>query len=944
MDSSLNHALQLKSICVPLSRQALQHLRAPQESQRELIKQLQTLYSFLCAARNLDPRRADYVFFPLSCLFKSLDSLASSAVNFSVKCIHVLAIKGWPKPLELDAFQQLSILMYRVLLREEKRRDDQDAFRSTLEAFSDLFDINGDLVSFNRIEMRAVTGQVLDVQLNSLKLVGVPLVQKAACRGVFSTLRSVMDRRLLSDVLPGVVSRLTATLCKPTTSKEVIVLSLNALFQLLSKTAASKCDSSADVEDTTSGAEKDQAWWKETGTQVRLAFFKIVPLCEHEKEDVVAALFELCLLVMGPCRHRLEESLHIVLQAANKASGRDDLSGSVDRRNQLLSIVGREAILRDSLARETYDHLLNMPTLVQTTSENRCSRVLQMIRLSWDILHRTGCELEGFEPLLLEGLLGTIAGSKPHLRSKPSILQVTSENSLVRQDMLTSSAESFKNLPIETVPPQFLLPLRDMITSTMLSGLFAGFKNLIQDALEISSGQRKMALLWIIARVLEYSWEDRPSAQGSSLPAHEQWRDLSVIGYEHALRILSISRFDDEYDWQLEALSFEIVAFRARELQRDFRPELADVLYRVVESVAANNEAAMVSLRLISRYCGYTGPTEALLDNNDYLVSAIAIKLDSLDLDLETLRVLDVVLRISGAALISHLGDVIDSMLSLLASFHGYAKIVEFILQVFETVIELASATVPPDLVSLIISHRAFRRMKSSRRSDVALSDLGPEPPAIEKDSPSTTANPEGDKTLENPNQSTTLAERRNSTLGSPQLYHIVLSIAQSGQHYLTHESSTIRQRVARLLQRACILLSINEDQFLPFVNDCWSLITKRLDDQELIVSIAATEASTAIFKHAGAFMSTRAEDEWSFISRLYEQTCPSAASRPGGSNERSPLSSQRWTALLDLLACMAYSVRLTDGMKQDILQKLRPFAIERPALREICDLLEAGD
>ena len=714
---SLSSAWQLKSICVPLSRQALHHLKAPQASQVELIKLLQKLYSFLQAAKTLDPKRADYIFFPLSCVFRSLDSLAPTAVALSVKCIHILVVKGWQRPLELDSFQQLSVLLHRILLQEEKRHDDQDAFRSTLECLAEVFGANGSSVSYDRIEMKAVTGRILDVQLNSLKMIDVPLVQRASCRGVFSIVRSVEDRTLLLDVLPGVVSRLTTTLCKPTTSREVAMLSLKSISQLLSKTVASEDNGLPNVVEPSSGLEKDQAWWKETGVQVRLALVRIAPLCEHEKEDVVAALFGLCMLVIEKCRRRLGDSLHVVLQTATKASGRENLPGSEDRRNQLVSTVRSSSLLRDRLAQETYDHLLNMPTLIQATSEKSRARALQFIRLSWDILHRTRYDLAEFEPLLLEEVLAAVIANKPVLGSQSLILQLPSNDSLAEPDTLKGQIEDFRSLPTPNVAPEILLPLRNLVASMMDSGSFARFKNLFQDKLENSSRERRMALLWIISRVLEYDWNNQPSVTASSLPTHETRKEISAIGYEHALHILSMRRGGDECAWQLEALSFEIVAFRAQELQHDFLPELAEVLYPIVESIAAKNKAAMVCLRLVSRSCGYASPSEALLKNNDYLVSAIAIKLNSLDLNLDTLRVLDVTLRISGAALIPYLQDVIDSLFSLLVTFHGYSKLVEHISQVFQTVVELASGTVPLELASFIISQRAYRSLRQSTRA-----------------------------------------------------------------------------------------------------------------------------------------------------------------------------------------------------------------------------------
>lgn len=175
------------------------------------------------------------------------------------------------------------------------------------------------------------------------------------------------------------------------------------------------------------------------------------------------------------------------------------------------------------------------------------------------------------------------------------------------------------------------------------------------------------------------------TSEHTSLCSHEtsQWLNLASDeiddtreeAYSFALEVLEKSAYDHTVDWRLQALSLETVALQAKLQAKDFRPELVDALYPILERMGSSNAAlqqdAVTCLSIITNACGYPSASELVTDNADYLVNAVAVKLNTFDISPQASQVMLMMVRLCGSALIPYLDDLIDSIFAILACYHA---------------------------------------------------------------------------------------------------------------------------------------------------------------------------------------------------------------------------------------------------------------------------------
>ena len=144
--------------------------------------------------------------------------------------------------------------------------------------------------------------------------------------------------------------------------------------------------------------------------------------------------------------------------------------------------------------------------------------------------------------------------------------------------------------------------------------------------------------------------------------------------------------------WQLQALALECLVLQAEQLSKSYRPELMESLYPVLSLLGSQNGSlqhhAMTALDLLARACQYLSVTDMLVDNVDYLVNSIALKLNSSNLAPQAPQVLLMMVRLCGARLIPYLDDLIGGIFMALDDFHGYPNLVEMLFEVLSGIVD----------------------------------------------------------------------------------------------------------------------------------------------------------------------------------------------------------------------------------------------------------------
>ncbi|KAK2070644.1 hypothetical protein P8C59_005121 [Phyllachora maydis] len=130
-------------------------------------------------------------------------------------------------------------------------------------------------------------------------------------------------------------------------------------------------------------------------------------------------------------------------------------------------------------------------------------------------------------------------------------------------------------------------------------------------------------------------------------------------------------------DWRLEAVALEMTAFAASQLKSDFRPELIDVLYPMTTFLGAQRPQlrnhAFAALNSMAASCGYNSVSDLIVDNADYMVNSVSLRLNTFDIAPASVKVLTMLIRLTGPRLVPYLDDAIDAVFAALDNYHGYA-------------------------------------------------------------------------------------------------------------------------------------------------------------------------------------------------------------------------------------------------------------------------------
>src|ERR1700743_3692947 len=97
-----------------------------------------------------------------------------------------------------------------------------------------------------------------------------------------------------------------------------------------------------------------------------------------------------------------------------------------------------------------------------------------------------------------------------------------------------------------------------------------------------------------------------------------------------------------------------------------------------------------------------------LVENVDYLINAVALRLNAFDVSRTGLQVITMMIRLCGTRLLPHLDDLVESIFGALDSFHGYPNLVEQLFEVLGMVV--AETSKSPGLLAIEAGQSSPRR------------------------------------------------------------------------------------------------------------------------------------------------------------------------------------------------------------------------------------------
>ena len=332
-------------------------------------------------------------------------------------------------------------------------------------------------------------------------------------------------------------------------------------------------------------------------------------------------------------------------------------------------------------------------------------------------------------------------------------------------------------------------------------------------------------------------------------------------------------------------MALETVALQAVRYRTEFRAELGEVLYPILHQLGNSNvalrEHAITCLNIVSDASGYASARELVVDNVDYIVNAVGLKLAVGDVSPQAPQVLLMMMRLCGPSLLPYLDDLVGSIFEALERYHGYPSLVELLFSVLKGMTEegvkapqLAiegpnsrTNTVGYKNVTMADAIATLKKIKADKikRAQEAAAEV-PEPfpsKPWKEDNPEDPNNPDDQPPPEKP----------EPPPPAPRTYQILLTISELTQHYLTSTSPSLRTSLLSLLQTTIPALAKHENSFLPLVNTLWPVLLPRLQDPEAYIVANTLEVIGVMCEHAGSFMRSRIEGAWDTLKKVHLRT-----------------------------------------------------------------------
>lgn len=945
MKCSLLTCDQLKPVCVEISRLALQGSKG--QDKTAVAKRLQELLTQLNGvledqiqydATVLDDKIADYVFFPLSHLLRQHETHPIRLIETVIKSLRLLIQHGWKSRISKDLSQQLLILLTFIVGgvpgREQSHPSKPE--ETVLEGYKALTalikaaGLSAKDSPLTDAEIIPSFGHSVSVILDGVTGGSTPEIQIEALRAVLAVYTTIKQDDVLATFFPGTVSSLSRVLSPPLSTRSqrrVLVKSINVLRVVLTKVLGDiklrnllrQMEGNTSEPDGTSKDENGEgkvltaSWLRATAAQVKTALSTVLKLRSHGESDVQRSMDRLCITLLDECHSTLSDCTSMLVESAIMLQQEhseqpslgidvlgDERTGFYGTSLQDLATIYPE--LLDSINATVYGWITGMPRVMQSSDERVKQQAIRNIIKGNELVSALQIQSSNLQESLSSALRDSIVSLILNSKNPKVQNEVDIDEQFWRS---TGLVETGKELP--TYRP-ILLPqesqrdtredVANLIRNIGSSSQQVKLANEMLPFILDSTGADQVSAFWLSFELLKSSFAKTSDVDDlldltDAAPDPSSPEDAESVFNE--LYSFSVSILDahsdaatDEVDWRLEAVALEVTAFAGHRLGSSFRPELIDVLYPVAtflgSPVPELKGHAIATLNSLAFSCGYGSVSELIIDNVDYMVNSVSLRLNQFDISPASTKVLTMMIRLTGPSLLPFLDDVVAGIFAALDSYHGYSAFVESLFGVLSEVVEqgvksdrlliedgkakavnhrkrpLESSGIEDTLA--VLDRRARRRTEQEEEDDVE---------EVIRDHPKgawKSAKDELDafESRENGEDEPEDPAPNNEEVALPKTptYTILTKITTLTQHFLTSPTPTLRKQLLDLLSKVSAALAQDENAFLPIVNDVWPVIVSRLYDAEPYVVVSACGTLAALCESAGDFLSSRVKTEWS--------------------------------------------------------------------------------
>ncbi|RWA13853.1 hypothetical protein EKO27_g1231 [Xylaria grammica] len=854
----------------------------------------------------LDEKLAEYVFFPLSNILRNQQQYPIRLTEVTVKCSRILVDYGWKSKLPKELAQQLLLLLTFIIagvpgqvrqdrVPEETELESFKALASLVKASGSSLGGAAALVEPNAIP---TLGHAITVVLDGINDGRTATIQLEALQALNALVVAIRDQAALATFLPGIVSSLSRLLAPPAalkTQSKVLVQGICILRDILIKTLGDirlkgilNKPAGLKVGNDIEGKLPSESWLNATVFKVKLALASVLKLRNHSSEDVQAALGKLCITLLDECHQSLSEASSVLVETAMILDDGKDQESLHETGLADLARIYPE--LGDAIKTTVYNWTTSLPRIAQSSEEKIKQQAMQNLLKGHNFVTTLQIDSSVLDDLLAASLRDSatalVVGSNPR-----SVLSEVPPSTLELGGM-----SMIKEGELASFPPVLIARETERLTRAALVDLTSKIGSqsqrisLARDMLSYmreSNGPSQATSYWLAFELVKSTL-----TQSSEL---DEFLDFSTAaetsdGSESVLQelyTLSVAILDSQaeaenVDWRIQALALEITTFTASRLREGFRPELIDVLYPIATFLGSDipqlRQHTIISLDSIAMACGYPNVTDLIIDNVDYMVNSVSLRLNTFDISPASTQLLRMMIKLTGPRLIPYLDDVVASIFAALDNYHGYTLFVESLFGVLTEVVQQGTKSTKsiPEDPSKLINHKQsatkmtstsglceildgrHERQRASQKEQLELEELERHP-----NRPLEAFDAFVASSAEGTNDKGISTEVEKPPPPKTQIFQLLLRITSLTQHYLTSPAPTLRKSLLTLLATVCPVLAPDEDEFLPLVNSVWPVLIERLYDPEAFVVTAASEALCALCATAGDFLNTRFKTEW---------------------------------------------------------------------------------
>ncbi|EGR46503.1 uncharacterized protein TRIREDRAFT_4936 [Trichoderma reesei QM6a] len=991
----------LKPCCVQVSQLAIREAGDP-KSHRQVLQLVDQILDILNQQIStnplaLDEKLAEYVFFPLHHIFRQLERYPMSVVEDCVKILTILIVHGWKTKISAKLVQQIfSFLIFIIdgVPGSQKRDIPEETVLEAFRAETALLTTAGSspvaAAGLSEPESIPALGHGITVMLDGVAEGASAEIQHEALRSLEAVYGAIKEHAALASFLPGTISSLAKVLSKPSRYKKLVLARcLGTVRVVLTRVLSDMRTRSILAKESESQSHEDKskvlspAWLKATVAQVQVALSVMMKLRTHEAVEVREALGRLCVALLDECHTTLANCTNILVETSVILDkGPDEDSMTETNLRYLINIYPE---LGESVKSTVYNWMSSLPRLVQASDEKVKEQAVYNLTKGIELLRSLRIESstldDSISSTLRESLMAVVSASKEQQTNTGNRVLLLDDGSPASA---APSQSDFQPVILghegqRRLKSEIMDLARTVASTSQHTKIAANMLDCVRESASLS----QLTAYWLCFELVKASHAASKDTDALfDLSAFtDQSDDINQVFdelYDFSVQVLDSHTETAQVDWRLEAIALEIMAYAAHRSGENFRPELVDVLFPVATFLGSENanlqQHAITTLNSIALSCRYSSVSELIIDNVDYMVNSVSLRLNTLDISPASTQVLRMMVRLAGPRLVPFLDDVVESMFAALENYHGYTSFVESLFSVLKEIVDQASQAdgrLLTEAEMSSINHK--KKAEEMENLDMLLEFLdrrkereerdraemeGLEPTGGHPGIPWTSGLAQGQDEQDGGQDQEMPPPEEEKKPNSP-TYQLLQRVASLTQHYLTSPTPTLRRSLLELVTTASSVLAADQDAFLPLVNAIWPVVIARLHDPETFVVVEACEALSGLCKAAGDFLSTRWKTEWwdglgNWCRKVKQQASGSKArtsvplksslsqslpqvSGGGGLGQyASPI--RTWEAVVKLLTAIVSYVRVEDDMFDEILELLAE-AMERD--RDVRDALE---